>query len=71
MKAKKKFMKIAIKAAKESGRRDYAIGSVISKDNKIISIGKETLKSANDPVNGHAEIDALRKACKKLNRPYL
>ena len=43
---------------------DYAIGSVVVKDGKIISVGEETLKSANDPVNGHAEIDAIRKACK-------
>jgi len=29
------------------------------------------LKSANDPVNGHAEIDAIRKACQNLSQPYL
>ncbi len=72
MKSVEKFMRKAIESAKNSASRgDYAIGAVVVKDNKIISIGKETLKSANDPVNGHAEIDAIRKACKKLNRPYL
>lgn len=70
--AKKQFMVMAIKAARDSGKKgDYAIGSTITKDDKIISVGCETLKSANDPVNGHAEIDAIRKACKKLNKPYL
>ncbi|MEK6811945.1 MAG: nucleoside deaminase [Nanoarchaeota archaeon] len=72
MTAEEKFMLKAIEAARESGRKgDYAIGSVVVKDGKIISVGEETLKSANDPVNGHAEIDAIRKACKKLNQPYL
>ena len=72
MKAEEKFMKRAIDAARESAKKgDYAIGAVVVKDNEIISIGDETLKSANDPVNGHAEIDAIRKACKILNQPYL
>jgi len=72
MEAKEKFMRKAIEAAQESGRKgDYAIGSVVIRGDKIVSVGEETLKSAKDPVNGHAEIDAIRKACKKLNQPYL
>jgi tRNA(Arg) A34 adenosine deaminase TadA len=72
VKPKKEFMKKAINAAIVSGKKgDYAIGAVIVKDNKIISKGYETLKSDFDPVNGHAEIDAIRKACKKLNEHYL
>jgi tRNA(adenine34) deaminase len=63
----------AIKAARESGAKgDYPIGSVVVKDGKVISIGYETLKSGNDPVNGHAEIDAIRKATREvLRQPYL
>ncbi len=65
-------MLAAIATAKKSGLKgDYAIGAVVVKNDKIISVGNETLKSANDPVNGHAEIDAIRKACKKLKQPYL
>lgn len=65
-------MLAAIAAAKKSGfNGDYAVGAVVVKNNRIISVGYETLKSANDPVNGHAEIDAIRKACKKLKQPYL
>ena len=72
MEAKEKFMRKAIEAAQESGRKgDYAIGSVVIRGDKIVSVGEETLKSGKDPVNGHAEIDAIRKACKKLNQPYL
>ena len=67
-----KFMKLAIQAAEQSATNgDYGHGAVIIKDGEVIATGYETLKSANDPVNGHAEIDAIRKACQKLNQPYL
>ena len=65
-------MRVAIDAAKESAARgDYGIGSVVVRGDEVIAIGYETLKSSNDPVNGHAEIDAIRKACQKLGQPYL
>jgi len=41
-------------------------GSVIIKDNKIISEGFNTVTLANDPTS-HAEIAAIRIACKILN----
>ncbi|MHB8652124.1 MAG: nucleoside deaminase [Minisyncoccota bacterium] len=67
-----KLMRVAIEAAKESARKgDYGIGSVVTHEDVVIAIGFETLKSANDPVNGHAEIDAIRKACQALQKPYL
>ncbi len=72
MNIREEFMMKAIEAAKESAKKgDYAIGAVVVKDDEVISVGYETLKSDKDPVNGHAEIDAIRKACKKLNQPYL
>ena len=72
VKAEKEFMMRAIETAKKAAASgDYAIGAVVVKGDQIISVGDETLKSANDPVNGHAEIDAIRKACKKLKQPYL
>jgi len=68
----KKYMKKAIAAAKESAENgDYPIGAVVVKDGEVIATGYETLKSENDPVNGHAEIAAIRKACKALGEPYL
>ncbi|MCW1908384.1 MAG: nucleoside deaminase [Candidatus Saccharibacteria bacterium] len=67
-----KYMKLAIEAAVQSAKNgDYGHGAVIIKDGEVIATGYETLKSANDPVNGHAEIDAIRKACQKLGQPYL
>ncbi len=68
----KKFMKAAIKEAmKAFAKGDYGIGAVIVKDGKIIARAGETLKSKPDPVNGHAEIGAIRKACRKLKRGYV
>lgn len=67
-----KYMKLAIKAAVQSANNgDYGHGAIIVKDGEVIATGYETLKSANDPVNGHAEIDAIRKTCQILQQPYL
>ena len=41
-------------------------GSVIVKDNKIIAEGSNKVTPTNDPT-AHAEIVAIREACKKLN----
>lgn len=66
------YMKLAIEAAELSAKNGgYGHGAVIVKDGEVIAMGYETLKSANDPVNGHAEIDAIRKACQELQQPYL
>jgi tRNA(adenine34) deaminase len=71
-KPEKKFMQKAIEAAITSAHNgDYGHGAAIVLEGEIIATGYETLKSANDPVNGHAEIDAIRKACQKLQEPYL
>ena len=41
-------------------------GSVIAKDNEIISEGMNRVTVNNDPT-AHGEITAIRQACKKLN----
>ena len=67
----KKFMEIAIKEAKKSSKRgQYALGSVIVKGNKVVSVAHTTLHESND-ASAHAEMNAVRKACKKLNSKYL
>lgn len=61
-----KFMEIAIKqgmANKEGG----PFGAVIVKDNKVVSKGHNSVIKTNDPT-AHAEINAIRKASKKLKR---
>ena len=67
MESKNKFMlraiELSIKSANETGG---PFGSVVVQDNKIISEGSNKLTSSNDPT-AHAEIVAIRDACKKLN----
>ena len=71
MEPKEEFMRKAIAIAEEAAKAgDYAIGAVIVKDNDIIAVGKNKLKSHNDPTL-HAEIDVIRNACKELSQPYL
>jgi tRNA(Arg) A34 adenosine deaminase TadA len=41
-------------------------GCVIVKENKIIAEGSNKVTSSNDPT-AHAEVVAIREACKKLN----
>jgi len=62
-----KFMKIAFEEAKKGIWADHGgpFGSVIVKDGKIVSKGHNHVVVNNDPTC-HGEIDAIRKACKKL-----
>ena len=62
-----KYMLEAIKEAKKAELIDEVpIGCVIVKNDKIISRGYNHRESKND-VTSHAEIEAIRKANKKLN----
>lgn len=45
-------------------------GAVIVKKDKVISTGINNVVSGNDPTS-HAEIEAIRKACKKLRNFHL
>ncbi|WP_321375773.1 nucleoside deaminase [uncultured Draconibacterium sp.] len=65
---KEKFMEAAIALAKK-GMDDNSggpFGAVVVKDNKIIAQGYNQVTSANDPT-AHAEVVAIREACKVLN----
>ncbi len=62
------FMRRAIQMA-EKGMDSNAggpFGCVIVKDGKIIAEGHNQVTSTNDPT-AHAEVVAIREACKKLN----
>lgn len=62
-----KYMLEAIREAKKSASLDEVpVGAVIVKDNVIIARGHNLREKTNDPTS-HAEIVAIRKACKKLN----
>ena len=64
---KNKFMSRAIILSIESVKTGGGpFGSIIVKDDKIISEGFNKVTSTNDPT-AHGEIVAIRVACKKLN----
>jgi tRNA(Arg) A34 adenosine deaminase TadA len=66
------FMKKAIEVAKDSARSgQYAIGAVVvGPDGNIISIAHTATHETND-ATAHAEVNAIRSACSKLNNRYL
>lgn len=62
------YMQIAIVEAKDGIKNNHGgpFGAVIVKDGEIIAKGHNHVVEYNDPTC-HGEIDAIRKACKKLN----
>ena len=61
------FMQQALKCAEKAQEKDEVpIGAIIVKDNKIVSKGYNKSITLKD-TTAHAEIVAVRKACKKLN----
>ena len=67
MTLKNKFMLRAIELSISSANGNGGpFGCVIVKDEKIISEGSNKVTFSNDPT-AHAEIVAIRNACKKLN----
>jgi len=63
-----KFMHEAVRLSFETMRKGKGgpFGCVVVKDGKIIAEGFNQVTSLNDPT-AHAEVVAIRKACKKLN----
>ena len=63
----KEFMKLAIKEAKKAYKEgEVPVGAVIVKDGVVIAKGRNSREKENSAL-GHAEINAIKKACKKLN----
>ena len=62
-----KYMRLALLEAEKAAKEDEVpIGCVIVKNDKVISRGHNLREKKND-VTSHAEIEAIRKASKKLN----
>ena len=61
------FMKRAVERAKKTMRLDIGgpFGACVVKDGKVISVASNTVLKDKDPTC-HAEMNAIRKACKKL-----
>ncbi|MGA9779236.1 MAG: nucleoside deaminase [Verrucomicrobiia bacterium] len=64
---KEKFMWAAIRLSLQKMRENHGgpFGAVIVCDGKVVGRGWNQVTSANDPT-AHAEVMAIRKACKKL-----
>lgn len=63
----KKFLERAIELSKQGMERGQGgpFGCVVVKDGKIVGEGSNMVTSSNDPT-AHAEVVAIREACKKL-----
>ena len=65
----KDILKLGIERAMETMEKNYGgpFGAVIiDKNGEIVSIASNTVLKDNDPT-AHAEVNAIRKACEKLN----
>ena len=72
-KPQEKFMRIAIDLSERASIKEKSggvFGAVVVKDNEIIGEGYNQVIRHNDPT-WHAEMQAIREACKKLGTPHL
>ena len=62
-----KFLKMAINLAKKSAKNGLGgpFGAVIVKNGKVIAKAHNSVVPCSDPT-AHAEVNAIREACKKL-----
>lgn len=66
MTAHETYMRTALEAARKAARLgEIPVGACIVRDGEILSVGYNTRESERDPL-GHAEINAIRKACQRL-----
>jgi guanine deaminase len=66
------FMKMAVDEASRGMRTGAGgpFGAIITRDGKIIGKGHNTVLKSNDPT-AHAEVNAIRNACRQLKSPHL
>ena len=69
---KLQFMREAIRLSREKMRANQGgpFGAIVVRDGKIIGRGWNRVTATNDPT-AHAEMTAIRQACKKLRRFHL
>ena len=69
---KVRFMREAIRLSRQKMHANQGgpFGAIIVRNGKIVGRGWNQVTSANDPT-AHAEVTAIRNACKKLKRFHL
>src|ERR1700741_1895821 len=69
---KNKFMREAIRLSRQKMRANQGgpFGAIIVRGDKIVGRGWNRVTSMNDPT-AHAEVTAIRDACKRLKRFHL
>jgi tRNA(adenine34) deaminase len=68
---KEKYMNSALDEARKAyDEGELPVGAVIVKNGEIISLGRNDREKTND-ATGHAEIVAIREACRKLGGWHL
>ena len=66
MEINEKFMRLAIEKSLESvDNGGGPFGAVIVRDDEVVAVASNSLTLDNDPT-AHAEVNAIRTACKKL-----
>ena len=61
-----RFMELALREAKKADKKkEVPIGAVIVKNDRVIAVGFNKREKTKNAIN-HAEIIAIKKACKKL-----
>ena len=66
MENNEKFMRLAIKKSLESvDNGGGPFGAVVVKDGEVVAVASNSVTLDNDPT-AHAEVNAIRMACKKL-----
>lgn len=61
-------MRLALELAAEAGDRgDVPVGAVVVRDDRILGVGFNNREQDHDPT-GHAEVVAMREACRQARR---
>lgn len=68
---KNEFMNLAIEQAKiAASEGEVPVGAVIVRDGEIVATGRNN-REKTGRADGHAEMMAIKEACKKLGTPFL